>query len=269
MGSRATRLLKLPLLLLILVFLGACSKDKVDEADTLSIDELYRDAKYALDNGNYERSVRLYKRLTARFPFGEIYEQAQLDLSYAQFKRGLHDDAISTVNRFIKTYPAHPKADYALYLRGLINFDRNRSYIDRLLPEQAGNRDTSSARSAFNDFNEMLRRYPDSAYAGDARQRMLFLLNDLAQYELTIGEYYHRRGAHVGAANRAKYIVENYQQSIHLGDALALLVRSYEALGQKDLADDSRRVLQATQPDHPFLVGAAETRRSWWRRLLF
>lgn len=250
---------------LLLALLAACTGGKeLAETETLPVDQLYSQAKASLDNGNYERSIRYYKRLSSRFPFGDYAEQAQLDLAFAQYKRAQYDDAVSTINRFIKTYPAHPKIDYAFYLRGLVNFDRNRSYIDRVFPGQAGNRDTESARLAFNDFGEMLRRYPDSRYAADARQRMVFLRNDLANYELTVARYYYRRAAYIGAVNRAKYIVENYQQSAQVPDALALMVQSYEALGQPELADDTRRVLELNAPDHAMMQ---EPKRGFWSRV--
>ncbi|MFO1493899.1 MAG: outer membrane protein assembly factor BamD [Lysobacterales bacterium] len=251
--------------LLTVLMLAACGgKGVEEETETLPVDQMYSEAKSSMDSGNFERAVRYYKRLVSRFPFGDYAEQAQLDLAYSQYKRNEYDDAISTVNRFIKTYPAHPKIDYAYYLRGLVNFDRNRSYIDRILPSQAGNRDTEAARQSFNDFSEMLRRYPQSRYAADARQRMVYLKNDLANYELTIARYYFRRGACVGAANRAKYILENYQQSEQIPDALAILVQSYDALGQPELAADAKRVLVANAPDHPYLTGVRENERHWW-----
>jgi outer membrane protein assembly factor BamD len=255
------------LIALMLALLAACGSTIEQETETLPVEELYSEAKASLDAGNYERAVRYYKRLTSRFPFGDFAEQAQLDLAYAQFKRSEYDDAISTVNRFIKTYPAHPKIDYAYYLRGLINFERNRSYIDRLLPSQAGNRDLDSARLSFNDFGEMLRRYPDSSYAPDARQRMVFLRNDLAYHELTVARYYYRRSAFVASANRAKYIVENYQQAEQIPDALAMMAMSYEALGLPDLAADTKRVLQMNAPDHPYLSGVDDKDASAWSKL--
>jgi len=263
--NTAARAVSIAVLILVL---AACGARREAETETLPVEQLYTEAKASLDGGNYERAIRYYKRLTSRFPFGDYSEQAQLDLAFAQYKRSDYDEAVSTVNRFVKTYPAHPKIDYAFYLRGLVNFDRNRSYIDRLVPSQAGNRDLEAARQSFNDFSEMLRRYPQSSYAADARQRMVFLRNDIANSELTVARYYFRRGAYVGAANRAKYIVENYQQAAQIPDALALMVQSYEALGQKDLADDARRVLEANAPDHPYLTGASvEGKRSWWSRL--
>lgn len=253
------------LVALAVLLLAACSgKEVMEETETLPVEQMYSEAKSSLDNGNYERAVRYYKRLTSRFPFGDFAEQAQLDLAFAQYKRSEYDDAVSTINRFVKTYPAHPKIDYAYYLRGLVNFDRNRSYIDRLLPQQAGNRDTEAARQSFNDFSEMLRRYPQSRYAADARQRMVFLRNDLANFELTVARYYFRRGAYVGAANRAKYIIENYQQAAQIPDALAILTQSYEALGQPELAADAKRVLQQNAPDHVYLTGVREDQRHWW-----
>lgn len=262
--SAATRALFIALLL---AFLASCAGSAEQETETLPVDQLYAEAKSSLDGGNFERSIRYYKRLTSRFPFGDITEQAQLDLAYAQYRRAEYDDAISTVNRFIKTYPAHAKIDYAFYLRGLVNFDRNRSYIDRLLPSQAGNRDQEPARTAFNDFNEMLRRYPNSSYAPDARQRMVFLRNDLANSELTIARYYYRRGAYVGAASRAKFILANYQQAAQVPDALALLAMCYEALGQPELATDTKRVLEMNFPDHPYLTGVGEESEGFWSKL--
>lgn len=255
------------LIALLLGLLAACGSTIEQETETLPVEQLYSEAKASLDSGNFERAVRYYKRLTSRFPFGDFAEQAQLDLAYAQFKRAEYDDALSTVNRFIKTYPAHSKIDYAFYLRGLVNFERNRSYIDRIIPSQAGNRDLVSARQSFNDFGEMLRRYPESSYAPDARQRMVFLRNDLAHYELTVARYYYRRGAFVGAVNRAKYIVENYQQAEQIPDALAIMTMCYEALGQPELAADSKRVLQMNAPDHPYLTGVSEEDASFWSRL--
>jgi len=255
------------LIAVLLALLTACGATRTEETETLPVEQLYNEAKLSMDNGNYERAVRYYKRLTSRFPFGDYAEQAQLDLAYSQYKRADYDDAISTVNRFIKTYPAHPKIDYGFYLRGLVNFDRNRSYIDRLIPQQAGNRDQNAARTAFNDFGEMLRRYPQSPYAADARQRMVFLRNDLANSELTVARYYYRRAAYVGAADRAKYIVENYQQAAQVPDALVVMIQSYEALGQEELAADTKRVLQMNAPDHPFLTGVGNQKGSFWSRL--
>lgn len=253
----------------LILWLGACSNaSREDEADTLPVDQLYRVAQGSMENGNYDRAIRYYKRLTARFPFGEYTEQAQLDLAWSQYQRQDHDEAISTINRFIKTYPAHARIDYAFYLRGLINFDRNRSLIERYLPEQAGTRDQSFGRRSFNDFSELLRRYPNSQYAGDARQRMIFLRNDMAQYELGVARYYFRRGAYVASANRAKYLVENYQQATQVPDALALMAQSYEALGEPDLAADAKKVLAANAPDHPYLRGeASESGPGWLSRL--
>jgi len=263
--SAATRAL---IVALLLALLSACAGSSAEqETETLPVDQLYAEAKSSLDNGNFERSIRYYKRLTSRFPFGDITEQAQLDLAYAQYRRAEYDDAISTVNRVIKTYPAHAKIDYAYYLRGLVNFDRNRSYIDRLIPSQAGNRDQESARQAFNDFGEMLRRYPNSSYAPDARQRMVFLRNDLANSELTIARYYYRRGAYVGAASRAKFIIANYQQAAQVPDALAMLAMCYEALGQPELAADAKRVLELNAPDHPYLTGVSEDSEGFWSKL--
>ncbi len=264
--KRSFSWVRLAAMVLAVVLLAGCKRgdERLDETETLPVDALYEEAKASMEGGNYERAIRYYKRLTSRFPFGDYAEQAQLDLAFAQYKRSQYDEAVSTVNRFIKTNPAHPKIDYAFYLRGLVNFDRNRSYIDRWLPSQAGNRDTEAARQSFNDFSELLRRYPNSRYASDARQRMVFLRNDLASYELNIARYYMRRAAYVAAANRAKYIIENYQQSAQIPEALAIQVEAYTALGQNEFADDARRVLELNAPGY---AGGTAQKKSWWRRV--
>ena len=262
--SAATRAL---IVALLLALLSACAGSSAEqETETLPVDQLYAEAKSSLDNGNFERSIRYYKRLTSRFPFGDITEQAQLDLAYAQYRRAEYDDAISTVNRFIKTYPAHAKIDYAYYLRGLVNFDRNRSYIDRLIPSQAGNRDQESARQAFNDFGEMLRRYPNSSYAPDARQRMTYILNSLAEYEVHVARYYYSRGAYVAAINRAQIAMTEYQNVPAIEDALGILVNSYNALGMDQLRDDARRVLEKNYPKSLYLTQGFKSRtQPWWK----
>jgi outer membrane protein assembly factor BamD len=193
--------------------------------------------------------------LIARFPSGEYNEQAQLDLTYAQYKNNKPDDAYSTINRFIKTYPTNKHVDYAYYLRGLINFDRTSGVIERYVDRSSAQsrRDQGFNLKSFDDFSELTRRFPDSAYAADARQRMIYLRNVLAQYEVNVAEFYLRHKAFIASADRAQYVVEHYQQAPQTGDALAILTRSYLELGQKDQAAQVRQVLATNYPDHPYL----------------
>ncbi len=261
----ATRLL----LLVTLVAFAGCSlfgKKKEDPLETLGVEALYEQGKRANERGNHDVAVRTFSRLVARFPFGPYTEQAQIDQAYAQYKMNKPDDAYSTINRVIKTYPTHKHIDYAYYLRGLINFDREEGLLERYVGLDMTQRDQSFLRQSFDDFSSLVRRYPDSRYAADASQRMVHLRNGMAQAEINIALYYLRQDAHVAAANRARTVIETYAGAPQVGDALAVLVKSYHELGQDDLSDDTARVLALNYPDHPSLSqGWPVWRSNWWK----
>ena len=241
--------------------------DKAEKTESLGVEALYAEAKQSLNNGDYSQAQRYYTRLIARFPFGPYSEQSQLELAFVQYKLGKPEDATSAIDRFIRTYPRHPHIDYAYYLKAVINFDRNVSLLTRLARTDLSARDLNGPNQSFNDFNEVTRRYPNSLYAPDARQRMVYLRNQLARHEMSVGLYYLRRGAYVAAANRGKFLLENYPQSEFDGDAVALMAASYTALGQKTLADDARRVLEKNYPQHPYLSGRWPRKKGVWRQL--
>jgi len=252
-----------------LFFAAACSRVKKDDvAETLPVEAMYAEAKSSLESGNLDRSLKYYKRLIARFPFGPYTEKSQMELAYAEFKARKPDDAYSSINRFIKTYPTHGEIDYAYYLRGLINFERESGLLERYVNMDMTKRDQGFARQSFDDFSELLNRYPESRYAEDARQRMIYLRNAMAQAELNIAEYYLRRGAYVAAANRSKYIVENYQRTPQAGDALAIMTASYKSLGQAKLAEESEQVLKLNYPDHPYFHGDWPPQPAFWKRIV-
>lgn len=258
------------LLMLVLVVLGtACSRNiRLDEAERLPADALYAEAKRSLDEGSYDRSVKFYQRLVARFPYGTYHEQGQIDLAFALYKRGKFEEAVSAADRFIKLYPTHPRIDYAYYLRGLINFNRQAGFLERYFRSDLTRRDLQYIRQSFQDFNELVEKFPNSAYAPDARQRMVYLRNGLAQGEVMVASYYYRRGAWVASAQRAKFVLETYQESPQAADALAILTASYARLGQTKLAEDSERVLKQNYPDHPYFSGDWPTRPALWRKLV-
>lgn len=225
------------------------------ETETLPVEALYAEARALRDRENYSRAEQYLSRLIGRFPFGPYTEQAQLDLAYVQYKQGKHEDATSTLDRFIRTYPTHPAIDYAYYLRALNDFERQSFFLQRVARADMSARDLSRAQASFEAFADLVRRYPNSPYAADSRQRMVYLKNFLARHEITTGLYYHRRGAYVSAINRAKYLLEIYPQSEFEADAVALLASSYTKLGKQDLAADARRVLEMNYPQHPYLAG--------------
>jgi outer membrane protein assembly factor BamD len=257
-SQKARSFLKIALLASLLLALSACSffhrgANKGKEGDTLPVDQLYNLATKRLKNGNYDNAEQLYQRLIARFPYGAYNEQAQIDLAYAYYKDDKPDEAYSAINRFIKTYPAQKHVDYAYYLRGLVNFDRTGTMLERLSQRNASRRDQGYALQSFDDFSQLVRRFPTSRYAADGRQRMIWLRNGLAQYELNVAEYYLRRKAYVASADRAEYVIEHYQRSPQVADALAVLAKSYKLLGRPELAQQAQSVLKLNYPDHPYL----------------
>jgi outer membrane protein assembly factor BamD len=238
----------------MLITVSGCKKDKtIDDGRPAS--EMYADAKRQLTSQNWGRAVQSYQALSTRFPFGRYTEQAQLELAYAYHKVGQPEAALSTADRFIRTYPSHPNVDYAYYIRGLTNYEQRVGFMERMMPSRVRDRDQTAARESFRDFDELIRRFPDSRYSPDARQRMVFLRNNLSYYELDVARYYIRRKAYVAAAARARYALETYPGSPEMGNALEILHISYTEMGLPELAEDALRVLALNYPDHPYIVG--------------
>ncbi len=234
--------------LLLTLLLSACASQRaIEEAQNDPV-KLYQLGREALDAGHYETAIRHFQSLSARFPFGEHAQQAQLDTAYAYYRFNEPGSAIATAEQFIKNYPRHPDIDYAYYLRGLANFSQTDGLMDNLLKLDPAKRDSRTAHDSFRYFNELVQRFPDSPYAADAVQRMVHLKNYLARNELYAADYYLRRKAYVAVVNRAKYVVENYPQTPSVPRALELMVEAYERLGLDDLAGDARRVLAANPP---------------------
>ena len=263
----SNRLPILALIALALLLAQGCGSNDEREEETVSAAELYEQAKRSMDNGAYDRAISLYRQLQSRFPFGRYTEQAQLELAYSYFKNFEPELAITTLNRFVRTYPTHPNIDYAYYLKGLVNFSRDTGLLTRILPVETIGRDQTHAKESFRDFGELLQKFPDSTYAPDARERMLFLRNAMARYELTVARYYLRRDAYVAAANRAQYIVENYQETPQVADALSILAQAYDKLDLDAQSEDVARVLEANAPEHPYLTGNNKDNDGWLSKL--
>jgi outer membrane protein assembly factor BamD len=264
-GARFSNVILTIMVLAMVVTFGGCKNNK-NLDDHRSAAELYADAKDSLDRHNWTRAVQEYRTLQVRYPFGRYTEQSMLDLAYAYFKSGQPEGALSTLDRFIRTYPAHPNVDYAFYLKGLVNYEENLGFLERMMPQRIRDRDQTASLEAFADFKELLRRFPDSRFAGDARQRMVFLRNNLAAYEVAVAEYYMRREAFVAVTNRSRYVLENYPGTPQNADALMLLHQAYTELSMPELADDAWAVLQLNYPDHYYVLGEKKP-RSWAERL--
>jgi len=240
------------LLIATLALTAACSSTPVVD-ENLSETELYQQSQEHLENESYTSAVATLKALESRYPFGRYAEQAQLELVYAYYKNMEPEAAKSAAERFIRLHPQHPNADYAYYLKGLASFDKDRGLMARFLPLDMTKRDPGAARDSFNEFAQLVNRYPNSRYAPDAKARMVYLRNLLAAYEIHVAHYYLKRQAYVAAANRGRYVVENLQETPAVGDGLAVMTEAYQRLGLDDLAATSLATLKLNYPEHATL----------------
>ena len=228
-------------------------------------EKLYEMAKKACDNGNYKDGIAYYESLEARFPFSNPARQGQLDLMWAYYKNREPESAIDQADQFIRENPAHPRVDYAYYIKGLTQFERNPNFLERWFNADLSERPPIDARKSFQAFQTILERFPNSEYAEDSRKRMIFLRNRLASYEVYVADYYLKRGAWVGAINRAKYTIENYDGAPQVKRALEIMAQSYHKLGMEDLAADTEKVLKENYSSPDQQVAQGEKKKSWWK----
>jgi len=253
------------------VFLALCLTacgllpEQIDETKNWSAGRIYSEAKTELGSGNYEKAVKLYEKLEARFPYGRYAQQAQLEVAYAHYKERDIASAVAAVERFIKLYPDHPRVDYAYYLKGLANFNEDLGLFGAFSGQDMTERDPKAAREAFESFKDLATRFPDSKYTPDSIQRMNYLVNALASHEIHVARYYMKRGAYVAAANRAQYALKHYPQAPANEEGLLLLVQAYDKLGMTDLRNDAERVLRANFSGSKYLSGGAGSGKPWWQ----
>jgi outer membrane protein assembly factor BamD len=251
----------------ILFGLSACGlTDKIDETKNWSVTKLYSEAKSELAEQHYERAIELFEKLESNYPFGTYAQQAQMEIAYTHYKSGDQAQALAAVERFIKLHPNHANVDYMYYLRGLINFNDKVSFLNFAYEQDPSERDPKATREAFSAFKQLVDKFPDSKYVPDAIERMNYLTNAMAQYEVHVARYYFRREAYLAAANRAQGAVQDYRGSPAIEEALYIMTRSYDKLGLTDLRDDARRVFVKNFPNSRFTsVAGGEVKRKWWK----
>lgn len=251
----------------LVVLLSACaSNNTVDPTANWSPNRLLAEAIDERDSGNFERAVTLFEKLEGRAAGTPLAQQAQLEKAFAHYRAGEQAQAVATLDRFMRLHPASPAIDYALYLKGLVNFHDNLGLFGFLSRQDLSERDQQSARVAFEAFRELAERFPDSRYAPDARLRMTYIINSLAQSEVHIARYYLSRGAYVAAINRAQNAVTAFDGVPAAEEALFIMMRAYQALDMTDLANDTRRILEQNFPESRFLAtGDQRQGNAWWR----
>lgn len=257
-----------------LLLLSGCSTPNRAETPNATAERLFKEAKDDASAGSFERAIRLLERVEGLAAGSVLAQQAQLEIAYLQWRSGEREAALTAVDRFIRLNPSSPAFDYALYLRGLINFNDNLGLLGTLAGQDLSERDQRASRDAFQSFKRLVDQFPDSTYSPDARLRMDYIANTLAKYEVHVARYYLRRGAYVAAANRAQQMVAEFPQSPATEEALAIMVESYSRLELTQLREGAERVLRLNFPDSSYLADNAGRRATsatqpWWQRLKF
>jgi outer membrane protein assembly factor BamD len=238
-----------------------CRSHRGDDAKS-GPEVIYARAQKAIKNSSYNEAIKQLESLQSRFPFSEPARQSQLDLIYVYYKARQTDPAIDAADTFIRENPTNPRVDYAYYMKGLVYFERQSNWLERRFNVDLSQRPPINAKKSFEAFQQLLEKFPHSQYVGDSRQRMVFLRNRLADFELHVALYYMRRGAYVGAINRARFCVENYDGAPAVKGSLKVLVDAYRALNMTDLASNAQKVYA---DNYPASAGDVVLKKHWWR----
>ncbi|NJM43684.1 MAG: outer membrane protein assembly factor BamD [Brachymonas sp.] len=247
--------------------LAACSSTpSADNTAGWSPNRIYSEAKDEANSGAYDKAVVLFEKLEGRAAGTPLAQQAQIEKAYSHYKANEPAQALATLDRFMKLHPASPGMDYALYLQGIINFNDNLGLFGFIAKQDLSERDQNAAKESFASFKELVTRFPESRYTPDARDRMRYIVNSLAQYEVHVARYYYGRKAYVAAINRAQTAVTDFQGVPAQEEALYVLMLSYDALGMQQLRDDAKRVLEKNYPSSEYIARGFRAKESrWWQ----
>lgn len=248
--------------------LAACANSDYDATASWSVEKLYSEAKDEMANGGYTKAIGYFEKLENRAAGTPLAQQAQIDKAWAQYKNAEPVQAIATLDRFIKLHPASPAVDYALYLKGVINFNDELGFVSSFTGQDLAERDPKQAKESFEAFKELITRFPDSKYTEDARYRMAYIKNSLARSDVYVAKYYFSKGAYVAASNRAQNTIKEYRDSPAVEEALFVLMQCYDKLGLVQLKEDTKRILESTYPDSKFLHPEAKieiVKKPWWK----
>ncbi len=252
-----------PVLLAAALLAGCAGTGKDDPHSQAGLDKLYAEAKDDLAVGSFEPAIKKLESLESRAAGSLLGQQVMLDMAWAQMRSGEKAAAITTLDRFLKLHPSSAGVEYAMYLKGLVNFNEDLGLFGRIAGQDISERDQQASKDALLAFRELVERFPSSRYAEDARVRIDFITNTLARHEVHVARYYLNRGAFVAAVNRAQVAITDYPYAPATEDALVIMASAYERLGLADLAADTRRVLQKNFPANAALAPAPA--KPWWK----
>ena len=219
--------------LVAVLVLAGCSGDADEEYVERPVEELYNEAQDLLEEGDARGAGRAFEEVERQHPYSQWATRAQLMSAYAYYEANSYDEAVAAAERFIELHPGHQDVAYAYYLIGI-------SYYEQI--SDVG-RDQKMTEQALAAFDELLRRFPGSEYARDAELKADLARDHLAGKEMSIGRYYLRRGQYVAAINRFNNVVERYQTTTHVPEALHRLTEAYLALGLDQEAQKNAAVL--------------------------
>jgi outer membrane protein assembly factor BamD len=256
------RLVVLCALAALTLAVGGCKSFRHRDDSSASPESMAKQAQKYLNEGSYGAAVKTYEALTARYPFSDPAKQARLDLIYAYYKQHEKESAIDAADSFIRENPTHSRLDYAYYMKGLVYFERDLNFLERWLKVDISERPPQDLSKSLEAFQHVVQQYPQSEYAADAHQRMVYIRNRLADYNIHVARYYVKRGAWVAALARSREVLETYEGSPRTRDALEISAQCYDRLGMKDLAADSRKVLAA---NFAGAETASEKKKHWWK----
>jgi len=260
---------KIFLIISLSILLSSCAifgdPTEVDETTGLTDYEVLQKAENIQNVKDWQRVISIYEKAEKRFPNSKLAPQFKLNLAYAYKEFYQEEEAIAMLNKFIRSYPNHPAMDYAYYLKGVILF-RDRGIFKEITLQDISDRDISQLEASFKALKEMTLLFPNSEYFDDAKNRMIYLMNKIAERELHVARYYMRHEAFIAALNRAKYVLENYPETVHQEEALVIQISAYKNLGINDLAMDSKRVLDLNFPDSRFAKQKNDNKneKKWW-----
>jgi outer membrane protein assembly factor BamD len=250
-----------------LVFIAGCGllPEQADETAGWSANKLYSEAKNAMGEGAYDKAIKYFEKLEARYPYGRFAQQSQLEVAYAYYKQQEKPQAIAACDRFIRLHPNHPNVDYAYYLQGLVNFNEDLGLMGHVSMQDLTERDPKAAAESFEAFKILVNKFPESKYAKDATLRMAYLVNALASHEVHVAHYYMRRGAYIAAVNRAQKAIKTYPDAPANEEALFIMVKAYDQLGMNDLRDDAERVMKRNFPNSEYYKRGLNKQEPWWK----
>lgn len=254
-------------ILTLILALSGCGllPDQIDETADWSASKLYSEAKNAMGDGTYDKAIKYFEKLEARFPYGRYAQQAQLEVAYAYYRQFEPASAIAACERFIRLHPNHPNVDYAYYLKGLASFNEDQGLLGYISDQDLSERDPRAARDSFEAFRELITKFPDSRYTPDATARMKYLVNALASHEVHVARHYMNRGAYVAAVNRAQHAIKTYADAPTNEEALFIMVLAYDKLGMNDLRDDTERVMKKNFPKSEYYARGLDRPEPWWK----